>query len=245
MQAQPSFVVPAGDEQQEDLREQLKQLVAQRAQRTRLRNWLYALAAVLALMVPLVAVLDVALPFVIALAVYALASYVGGFLIAPDLIDWQIRDAEIKLQLSADAAALEQMRALKLFKSHEFELQRYYSTTLRHSRIVLWVGILCVFLGFIIIGGAAWLVFRSPASGGNVTEIVVGVLGAIGGILANYVAAIYLQMHAATSRALSDFHGRLVITNHVYLGNYIASLVEDRALREKTLAAMAEELAKQ
>jgi hypothetical protein len=56
-------------------------------------------------------------------------------------------------------------------------------------------------------------------------------IGAVGAILTNFVAAIYLRMNAATSENLAAFHSRLVETHELMLGNLLASRIDNDGQR--------------
>jgi hypothetical protein len=106
---------------------------------------------------------------------------------------------------------------------------------------MFWVGVLCIFFGAAILGGTIYAVFNLPESSDpkNQTKVILAVLGAIGSLLTNYVAAIYLKMHGAASRNLGQFHSRLVDTNHMYFSNVCASRIREDQLYEKTLSQIA------
>jgi hypothetical protein len=74
--------------------------------------------------------------------------------------------------------------------------------------------------------------------------VVVGVVGAIGGILANFVAAVFLRIYTGSINSMSEFHNRLVSTHYLHFGNFLASKIETERLREETLSKMAVELAR-
>lgn len=132
-------------------------------------------------------------------------------------------------------------RAQKLFQAHAFEIKRYYDQALRQGRSIYYVGIGCIALGFAVVGIAFALV--SGVDSGDVSEqIIVGSLGAIGAILANFIAVVYLRMFSETVKALTSFHQRLVVTHHLHFGNLLASKIEDEKLRESALAEMSKGL---
>ena len=71
------------------------------------------------------------------------------------------------------------------------------------------------------------------------TKGIVAVVGAVGTILVNYVAAIFLKMHTAAATALGEFHERLVGTHRLFLANVLASRISDDTKRQDTLADLA------
>lgn len=87
-----------------------------------------------------------------------------------------------------------------------------------------------------VIGTTLFLVIR--VSGSLETQIITAALGAIGAILSNFVAVIYLRMNTAVTENLTAFHSRLVETQKLLLGNLLASRIEDNQKRWETLSAL-------
>ena len=73
-------------------------------------------------------------------------------------------------------------------------------------------------------------------------QIITGVLGAIGAILTNYIAAIYLKMNTTAAENLTGFHTRLVETHQILLGSLLASRIDDDAKRWETLSQLSQKL---
>ncbi|HJO03723.1 MAG TPA: hypothetical protein QGG47_07105 [Acidobacteriota bacterium] len=268
MQLSPGAILPNGDTRdvEEDLGRLLNEKRRRHANRARLRK---AAAIVVFIVAPLGYLLAWASPLdwradlrvgllllIVLGLVLNILSWRGSRLVrnldvfswfsSPAGLDWDIRDLELKLELGksgSDAAR----SALWLFKSNENELLRYYTLALRHSRIVLWLGVFAILVGLLIVSGTIWFLIASAKEGANIKAVqtmVVGALGAIGGILSNYVAAMYIKMHSATSQALNDFHSRFVTTHHVHFGNYLAALIGVDDPRSDTLSDMARSLSK-
>lgn len=135
-----------------------------------------------------------------------------------------------------------QSRPEKLFREHSFELKRYYDQTLSQGRTIYFVGLGCLLLGFAVIGVSLWLVIEGGKTDSE-EKVIVGILGAIAGILADYIAVVYLKMFSETIHAVTDFHRRFVVTHHLHFGNVLASMIGNTERREKTLAKMAERVA--
>lgn len=142
----------------------------------------------------------------------------------------------------------------ELLNAQQLELAEYY-TSIRHQHSMIFcVGIVCIFCGFAIIGVA--LLFIASLAGVTpfafmdswVTEkgssvlseqIILGALGAISGILTNYIAIIYLGVYSKAVESLNRFHGRLVMTYQLHFSNFLASKIENKDIQEKTLADLA------
>jgi hypothetical protein len=153
----------------------------------------------------------------------------------------EIREVTERLDLRALLDKDEQ-RAQKLFQIQGFSLQRYHDQALRQRSLIFGTGLLCILGGFAAVGAAFFLIYnRDQISLGE--KIVVASLGAASGILANFVAIIFLKMFTTTVRSMVDFHNRLVLTYHVHFGNVLAVKIKDDQLRAQTLSRMAIALA--
>jgi len=147
----------------------------------------------------------------------------------------EIRQTEDELDLVTDAGVTEEQRAQKLFKIHQYQLNKYYDQTLRQSKWIFFVGVICLAMGFAAVGASLYLV----RTGAGQQHYVVAALGAVGGLLSNFIGAIYLKMHAKTIKSLTEFHNRLVLTHYLHFGNFLLAKIKNDDLREKSLAQMA------
>jgi hypothetical protein len=187
------------------------------------------------------------------LAVVGAALY-GALLAAPILAGWivsgsQLADVEGDIRQFADEMDLRSIstddrerRAQKLFQAHSGELKRYYDQALRQARHVYYVGLGSILLGVAVIAATFALVLSSDAS--KLSEkVIVGSLGAVGAVMANFIGVIYLRMFSDTISALTGFHGRLVGTHHLHFGNFVAAKIDDKVKRDDALSKMATALA--
>ena len=154
-----------------------------------------------------------------------------------------IKEAQNELDLLTMSITSIEERAEKQFKLHQIELKKYYDQTLRHSSWIFVIGILAILFGFGIIGISIYLVINLSGSNELENKLIIASLGAIGTILSNYIASIYLKMYSETIKSLTEFHNRLVYTHHLHFGNVLASKVRDDTLRNKTLSEIAINLA--
>ena len=69
--------------------------------------------------------------------------------------------------------------------------------------------------------------------GADQQEILISGVGAVGAILANFVAVIYLRMFRDIVGSMNTFHNRLVATHHLLFGNLLAARIDDRAKRDE------------
>jgi hypothetical protein len=143
--------------------------------------------------------------------------------------------------------ATREVRAEKLFLKQQFELKRYYDETLRQSTMLSYIGVLCIGAGFVVIALAFYLLTAPTVGGveldlGTTQQIVIGALAAAGGLMSNFIAVLYLRMHAGTVQAMTSFHERLVGTHHVHFGALLAARVT-QSESDKVLTDMAVRLA--
>ena len=147
-----------------------------------------------------------------------------------------IEQLEFESELVAYEASTAERRAQKLLRINEKHLQRYYDLNLRQGLWVLVTGIGCVVAGITVVGWTFYAV--NQASGQTEAQIVIGAVGAVGAILINYVAAIYLRMHASAAESLTAFHARLTSIHELFLANLLmASVSETR--RDDALSTLA------
>jgi hypothetical protein len=169
------------------------------------------------------------------------ALFVIGGAVQPGAatLELDLLDVEAQLDLLTYDPAQQEQRAERLFKLHQRELNKYYEITLRQSRWIFFVGVASILAGLFVIGGAIYVIsVREPGAGLN-DKVVIAALAAVGSILSNFVAAIYLQMYSGTVKSLTEFHSRLVTTHHLHYGSFLAAKILDPPLRDRTIADMA------
>jgi hypothetical protein len=157
-------------------------------------------------------------------------------------IEHEISDAESELDLLHIGNATNEQRAQKLFRLHQIDLKRYYDQTLNQSAWIFYVGVGCIFVGIMVIAVTIYLVSANRFTTTVEEKVFVAALGAIGAVLVNFVAVVYMRMFSGVMQSLTHFHNRLVATHHLIFGNFLAAKIENRELREETLAKVAEAL---
>ncbi len=159
-------------------------------------------------------------------------------------VDIQFSSDDLELRKYGDGLTPAVQRAEKFFKSHQTQLRRYYDQTLTQSRWIFGAGLLCIVAGFVVVGTALGFVVASNSPSNSLSEkVVTAALGGAGGVLANFIAVIYLRMFKGTMDALNGFHTRLVATHHLHFANFLAAKIDDELVRRDTLADMAKTLA--
>jgi hypothetical protein len=202
----------------------------------------------LALLTGLILVLidDVSIDITIAIIFIGAILTAYGIIFQGRELDNKIQGIKLELDLErVDVKPMEE-RSERLFQRHQIELKRYYDQILNQNAWVFFTGLVCIAFGFAIIGSTVYFVFIKPPSSLDQIDlsvkIVAACLGAVGGILSNFIAFIYLNMFSKTLSSLTKFHNRLVATHYLHFGNFLVSKIEDVDLREKTLAAIASKL---
>jgi len=150
----------------------------------------------------------------------------------------ELQEVENELDLLSISHSSLEERSETLFKHHHLELKRYYDENLKQSSWIFVVGIACILIGFAIIGITLYFLIAN-SSNELENKIIVASVGAIGAILSNFIAVIYLKMHAETVKALTEFHNRFVNTHHFYFSNFLLSKIQNEDKREDALVELA------
>jgi hypothetical protein len=135
----------------------------------------------------------------------------------------------------------EERRAFRLFQLHSADLKRYSDLALAQRRTIFGLGVFCVLLGAGI--AIAALALLSAEHGSGEEKILIAAMGAVGAILSNFVALVYLRMFRDTVNSMNVFHTRLVSTHRLLFSNLLAARIADSSERDKTLAMMASSVA--
>lgn len=149
-------------------------------------------------------------------------------------IDIERLDTELK-SLNIDKDIIYAEKTLRL---HNDQLKKYYDLNLNQNSLIFRFGIFCILLGFCIIIISCVLVSRAEDS----EKIIVGVLGGIGAILSNYIAALYLKMNSSVSDSLKEFHSKLTETHKLLTGNLLISKIKNQDLRETSYSEIAKSI---
>jgi hypothetical protein len=128
----------------------------------------------------------------------------------------QIEAIEFEDDLLRFAPNARENRAEKLLRIQEVHLRRFYSLNLTQNWWAFGAGLFCILLGTSIIGFTLYLLSHAPPVDqadptGKDGKTIIGVLGAVSGILSSFVGAIFLSMFRSISGTLERFHTRLSI----------------------------------
>jgi len=148
-----------------------------------------------------------------------------------------IHTLDFDIDLNQFMVSIPETRAEKILRLNEIQLRRYYDLNLSQNRWIFVIGVACMLLGLSVIAATLWLVTSQNLLFNE--KVVVAALGAVGSILTNFVAIIYLRMHSATTQSLDAFHSKLVDSYSLLLGNLVASRIEDTGQRWETFSRLA------
>jgi len=146
----------------------------------------------------------------------------------------QLRQAEDEFDLLEIAEGDNVKRSEKLFRNHQKELKRYYDINLGHYRWIFPVGVMTVILGSAIVGSTIWL-FR-----GAIKDSIAPILiGAVSGVLVDFIGAVLIHMYTETVKSSIAFHSQLMKSNHALFANMLAFKIEDPVKHDETFAELA------
>lgn len=149
-------------------------------------------------------------------------------------------ESEISLKFTGSDAIEE--RAERLFKSHEIDLRKYYNQSLKQSNLIFLVGIFCIIVGFAFIAIIIYIVYYSTNSKPFEEKLLIGILGALSGVLTNFIGIIYLKMFSETLTSFTIFHNKLVSTNHLHFANFLISKIHEQTIRDETIKSICEKI---
>jgi len=175
------------------------------------------------------------LPGIVGFVVVAI-SFTAFFNTQRRALESELQDIDFEIELQKFEVLSRERRAEKIVRMSNVQLRRYYYLNLNQNIWVFGIGVCCIAVGVGIIGAAFYFILKVPDSEAN---IIIAGLGAVGAILVNFVAAVFLKIHGVATGNLSSFHSRLVETNQLLMGNLLASRIEDDKTRWQTLSKLA------
>lgn len=138
----------------------------------------------------------------------------------------------------------ESAKAEKLFRANQNQLQKYYDQNRMQNVTIFLVGVGCLVMSVAIV--ALSLHFIANVKGEKAEEMknAITLLGAVGTVMTNVTAAIYLAMHKSIADAMTKFHQRLVKSHELFFANVITSQIDtdEETDKNKVFKALAENL---
>ncbi len=173
---------------------------------------------------------------------------IGGMSLAisqrPEFIRNELARLDDEIDFVSISTQSYEQKAQKLLRIQQNELTRYYGLIFQQGKGIFWTGVVSLFLGFVLIAGVVIYIgydMQNP-SAGNIDlyeKLVVGVVGAVGAILTNYIGVIYLKMFSEIVQSVNKSVEALNVSNSLYFSNVLASTIQETTLREKTLESLA------
>jgi len=170
--------------------------------------------------------------------------YGGFFFLVGALVDVRraVLDAkeiedEIDL-LQMKSASLEQ-KAHKLLRIQQGQLSRYLEVILQQSRGIFVVGVAAMLVGVGVVGFTIWETRNMGPEADTIQKVIVAAVGAVGAILVNYVAAIYLKMFSDIGVAVQKSIGSLSQSTNVNFANVLVSNITTEEGRNEALKQIA------
>lgn len=232
----------AREEKIGNLTERIKQLKKEQEFRARLRYRGVLLGAAIIIASGTISLIMTAWEPAAIGGAYGLILFVGVLAIPSSReasFDMQSARDEIEF-LSAEEHSIE-MKAYRLFRLHQVEVKRYYSQALSHGNVLFNIGLACILLGLAIVVFSL-VALTTSSNPSSVSKFVIGGVGVLGGILSNFVAAIYLRMYTKGIESLNSLHNRLVSTHFLHFSDFLTAKVSNGNLREETLCEIAKSL---
>jgi hypothetical protein len=162
--------------------------------------------------------------------------------------DRDLKELEDELDLRDMGSASSEQKAHKLLRIQQTQLFRYFDLILQQSKGIFWVGVISMALGFCIIGVTMLYTgwdLRHPASSDSVLiydKIIVAVVGAIGAILTNFVAAIYLKMFSEIVQSVNRSVSAMTTSTNLNFANVLIANIAKETTRDEALKELATSL---
>ncbi len=225
------------------LRDRRKELTDRRRRVQSLYYALFGVALLAFVMLPLMSLYyfrtkGIFSPVSLLMMTYALVplSMLPAYRLRLRDLEIDIQDIDFQTDLLSFEVSKRESRAEKVLRINDAQLRRYYDLNLSQNLWVFGLGAVCIFLGVGIIASTLYLVLKVAQTPD--TQIITAVLGGVGALLTNFVAAIYLKMNTSATDNLAAFHARLVDTHQLLLGSLIASRIESDEKRWETLSTL-------
>jgi hypothetical protein len=215
------------------------QLQNKRRKIQRIYYGIMGIALIMIVVIPIVVLKNIEYPYTGFISLYIIVpiSILPFIRMQIKNLEDELKSIDFDLDLQKFEVSKKEVRAEKILLINNYQLRRYYDLNLNQNIWVFGLGIFCIILGIAVIGVTLYLVL--VVAQGWDSKLITGTVGAIGSFMTNYIAAIYLKMHASATSILGSFHSRLVQTQQLLFGNLLASRIEDDNIRWQTLSQLA------
>ena len=150
------------------------------------------------------------------------------------ILEENLRTMDDEIELNEIAVEEYEKRAEVQFRNHQKEVKRYYDINLGHLKLVFPVGIITMVVGIGIIISSI-IIFKNIAYQ-NIAPILVG---AVSGILIDFIGAIFIKMYIETIKASTEFHNKLIHSNDNLFANVLITKISNEDLKNETFAEVA------
>jgi hypothetical protein len=176
----------------------------------------------------------------LSVAVWALIFGAIAAVLPVRSIEFELQELEDELDLSQMGSESHEQKAHKLLKIQQNQLTRYLTVILAQSRSIFVVGVFAMLVGLAVVIFAIW---QTKNATNETEKVIVGILGAVGAILTNFVAAIYLRMFGETGQAVQRSMGSLTQSANLNFAHVLISKIDDRDLRRGAYKELAMKIA--
>ena len=179
--------------------------------------------------------------FLFFLVIIGILALLGSLLYIPDYkliknIQSDIDMMNDELELYETRHENERILAEKQFKIHQKELKRYYDINLSQIRFLSVLGIVLIIFGVLIVVGSivVYILVR--------LDTWLFIVSIISGILIDGIGAFFISMYTSNMKVAIALHSKLTDSNNLLLANLIVAKIDDKDIRNTTLAEISKNI---
>jgi hypothetical protein len=176
--------------------------------------------------------------------IYSISLFMYALAISDRGRELDVKDLEDEIDLRQIRSDSLEQKAHKLLRIQQSQLSRYLELVLQQSRGIFVVGIGAMLVGVGVVMVTIW---QTRTMGPDIDiwqKAIVAVIGAIGAILTNYVAAIYLKMFSDIGTAVQKSINSLSQSTNLNFANVLIANITSEELRNQTLKEIAVAISK-
>jgi len=170
---------------------------------------------------------------------YSVLILMTAVVVSPRRFELDVKDMEDEIDLRQMKSASLEQKAHKLLRIQQSQLARYLDVILQQSRGIFVVGIAAMLVGVGVVVFTIWQTKHMRPDVDTWQKAIVAVVGSIGAILTNYIAAIYLKMFSDIGAAVQKSVGSLSQSNNINFANVLAANITSEDARNETLKEIA------
>src|SRR5262245_50912439 len=143
------------------------------------------------------------------MVIYSFMFFAMGAVVVVRRAELDAKEIEDEIDLLQMKSASLEQKAHKLLRIQQGQLSRYLEVILQQSRGIFVVGVAAMLVGVGVVGFTIWETRNMGPEADTIQKAIVAAVGAVGAILVNYVAAIYLKMFSDIGGAVQKSIGSL------------------------------------